>query len=376
MAVSVYATKKGPRFNVEAWVRGKIVAQRAGFLSREEAKAWEEQTKAEYIAAQQAQAATGQNPTPAAASSTTQPEGLASYQAAAQYLLDIENRVGPGTFNNKKTVLQKFLAHVGPHTPLTAVTKEAIKEFLAGAARDSKKKANSYRTQISGLFTWACREELARSNPVSRVQPYPVEKYVRRVPTAEAIESVLAQANEFEHDFITAFLHTGARHSEMRLLRWQDVDFDRGIVRLWTSKRKGGNKESRALALSPTFRAILERLHKARSAGCEYVFVNPHTGTSYGRQSRAVKYMFEQLCMKAGVQHFTAHSLRHYVATYFSNDPRRAQKILGHNNLSTTEIYLHELGVDTGAIDVFERITNGFTNRKIECTHHHDSIIQ
>jgi integrase len=54
---------------------------------------------------------------------------------------------------------------------------------------------------------------------------------------------------------------------------------------------------------------------------------------------------------------FTAHCLRHFVATHF-HDARRAQKILGHGNIRTTEIYLHELEVDTGAADIFESITH------------------
>ena len=71
------------------------------------------------------------------------------------------------------------------------------------------------------------------------------------------------------------------------------------------------------------------------------------------------------LCARAGVAHFSAHSLRHFMATHF-DDPHRAQKVLGHKNLRTTEIYLHELGVDRKAADVFESITNGksSTNEK------------
>ena len=71
------------------------------------------------------------------------------------------------------------------------------------------------------------------------------------------------------------------------------------------------------------------------------------------------------LCKRAEVAHFGAHSLRHFLATGF-NDPYRAQKVLGHQNLKTTEIYLHELGVDRGAAGIFEAITNGVTNELSE----------
>ncbi|HIW79410.1 MAG TPA: hypothetical protein H9874_09755, partial [Candidatus Bilophila faecipullorum] len=58
-----------------------------------------------------------------------------------------------------------------------------------------------------------------------------------------------------------------------------------------------------------------------------------------------------------------AHSLRHFMATHF-DDPHRAQKVLGHKNLRTTEIYLHDLGVDRKAAGIFESITNEITNGK------------
>ena len=43
-------------------------------------------------------------------------------------------------------------------------------------------------------------------------------------------------------------------------------------------------------------------------------------------------------------------------------DPRRAQKVLGHMNIRTTEIYLHDLGVDREAAGIFEDITHGITH--------------
>jgi integrase len=139
------------------------------------------------------------------------------------------------------------------------------------------------------------------------------------------------------------------------------VDIDRGVVRLWTSKRRGGNRESRTIALSDTLKEIFSRLNGIRTGGEVYVFTNPRTGLGYTRQSREMKYLFQRVCAKAEVPLFTAHCLRHFVATPF-NDPRRAQKILGHENLKTTEIYLHDLGVDMGAADIFESITHEITH--------------
>jgi integrase len=118
-----------------------------------------------------------------------------------------------------------------------------------------------------------------------------------------------------------------------------------------------------ALAMSDTLHGIISRLSEQRIGGEMHVFTNPLTGHGYTRRSRVLKNLFQSVCAKAGVPLSTAHSLRHYVATHF-NDPRRAQKILGHMNLRTTEIYLHDLGVDRGAAEIFESHTHEITHER------------
>ena len=136
-------------------------------------------------------------------------------------------------------------------------------------------------------------------------------------------------------------------------MAWEDVDLPHRTVTLWTSKRRGGNSEPRKIAMSETLYELLEKLNGQRTGAEAYVFTDPKTGTAYTRTCNKIKFFMGNLCARAGVAHFSAHSLRHFMATHF-DDPHRAQKVLGHKNLRTTEIYLHELGVDRKAADVFE----------------------
>lgn len=119
--------------------------------------------------------------------------------------------------------------------------------------------------------------------------------------------------------------------------------------------------EPRKIAMSATLYDVLNRLNAQRTAAEKYVFTSPKTGTAYTRTCNRIKYLMRNLCKRAEVAHFGAHSLRHFLATNF-RDPQRAQDILGHQNPKTTRIYLHELEVDRKAAEIFQTITNQITN--------------
>lgn len=91
------------------------------------------------------------------------------------------------------------------------------------------------------------------------------------------------------------------------------------------------------------------------------LYVDPKTGKQIVDQFQYRKTIIKTLCKKADVENFTYHALRHSGASIMDNNsvPIGAiQKILGHENRTTTEIYLHSIGrTEQEAISVFERAT-------------------
>jgi len=343
MAVSKYQTKNGPRWIADVYQDGIRIGRKAGFRTRRDALAWEEEQK----------------------TCRTQPEDLGLRDVCTAHLLYCESRLKPNTISYKKTAYRRFIEYTGAMTLFREIDKAAIDSFVEAVAKMiSKKTANKYKTELSSLWAWAGKEGYTIGNPPRQIDAYAVKKAVKYIPPAADIKSLLSVAKPgFEHDFLTCLLHTAARISEIRVLTWEDVDLDRRIITLWTSKRRGGNMEARKIAMSETLDSVLSRLRSIRARDERYVFTDPKTGTAYTRTSNRIKYFMRDLCLRAGVPHFGAHSLRHFIATGF-HDPYRAQKVLGHQNLKTTEIYLHDLGVDREAATIFEDITNRITNEK------------
>lgn len=341
MAVSKYQTKKGPRWLVELYENGERIGSKAGFKSRREALSWEEEQR----------------------TSQKKQEDLALRDVCTAHMLYCENRLKPNTLSYKKTAYRRFIEYCGPMVAFSKIDKAVIDGFVEAVSKMiSKKTANKYKTELSALWAWANKEGYATGNPPQQIDAYAVKKAVKYVPPADDIKKLLEAARPgFEHDFLVCLLHTAGRISEIRNLAWEDIDLTRRIVTLWTSKRRGGNMESRKLAMSDTLHEVLSSLSAQRKNGEKYVFNDPATGTAYTRTCNRIKYLMRDLCKRAEIPHFGAHSLRHFLATGF-HDPYRAQKVLGHQNLRTTEIYLHDLGVDRGAAEVFENITNQITN--------------
>jgi integrase len=137
-----------------------------------------------------------------------------------------------------------------------------------------------------------------------------------------------------------AYLHLAARKSELFQLKWDDVDFAHGRVRLGTRKRSDGTLEYDWLPLTDDlFNAFF--IHRQGAAG-EWVFPNPKTGEPYKWR----RTWMGDLCKKAKVRAFGIHAIRHLTASMLAqNDVPmvQIQAILRHKTLATTERYIKRL---------------------------------
>lgn len=349
MAITKYQTKSGPRWRVEIWEGKKRLASKAGFIKKRDAATWQRKTMDQIV------------------KDNHESLTLMLSRMFDEYVRDCYARMRPATVGQKKTVYAAFAEFLGKDFPYDTIDVEIAREFLARTAeRTTNIMANRYRRDLAACWNWHKQAETINCNPWSKIRPYPEERKVKYVPPAEDIDAVRMAADPESRDFIDCLYFLAARQGEIINLTWEDINFDRKSVTLWTRKRRGGGREARNLAMSESLYAILERRWKQRDKQSTYVFVNPETGNKYQRQNRFVKLMFTRLCDRAGVKHFSAHAIRHHVSSRLNDSqkatPRQIQKYLGHKRLDTTEIYLHELEIDRGIADVLEFSTHDSTH--------------
>ncbi|MFA4901889.1 MAG: site-specific integrase [Desulfobaccales bacterium] len=176
---------------------------------------------------------------------------------------------------------------------------------------------------------------------------------------------VLLAANPDTQDYLVAIKETMARMGEINRLVWDDVDFEHRIVVLYTRKKKGGHLTPRKIPMTTRLYSLLGVRYKNRDKTKPWVFWGRHWSSKAGRfvegpyQHR--KDLMATLCQRAGVRHFGFHALRHFGASILerANVPIGSiQRILGHENRTTTEIYLHSIGeAEREAMEMFEMAT-------------------
>jgi len=270
---------------------------------------------------------------------------------ATQYLQDCKARMQTNTWRAKAKYYADFVAWNKGDIEADKVTVFMLNQYLLYIHdQHGAKRANRDMKDIKAMYNWAIlQEELGVSkNPAKPIQEFPEDPADKYVPPPEDIEKVLMAANQEEMDLLICLYHTGGRISEIRRLTWEDVNFEKRSVTLWTRKRRGGQLEADKLAMSEKLYQVLTRRWRDRNKESAYVFCR-EDGTCHTKDGK-LRHLMEDLCARAKVKPFGFHAIRHHVASIIADSGKatlgQIQKFLRHRRQSTTEKYLHELTRD------------------------------
>jgi len=276
--------------------------------------------------------------------------GITFSVVANEYLDEAERRFAKKTYDDKARCYRRFISSMGDK-PIDRVSSLDVDRFLKTCR--SNNAFNVAKKDLGALFAYALKRKYVRENPVSEIDPMPHTPARKLVPTNEQVGRMLMAARVDEKPFILTILYTFARSDEINRLTWDDVNFERKTVTLWTRKRKGGSYESDTMAMPDALRDILQGLHKKRTSS-PYVFNNPETGTRYRRRGKMMKSIckraFDPECKKLADYEgpvFGFHSLRHFALSAVSDAGKHTLKTMQglarHKRMATTERYLHSL---------------------------------
>jgi len=253
------------------------------------------------------------------------------------------------------------------------ITGDMVQEFVLGRKRVSPNTANKDIRYLRSTFNFGKKKKWIKENPTDGIDFFPVEKRIKYVPSSMDIDKVIGIADSDTKDYLCVIRETMARVSEVNRLVWGDITFDDRSLVLYTRKKKGGHLTPRKIPMTNKLYDVLWRRYLGRDTTKPWVFWHQFVSSKtkeekvgpYSERKRIMK----TLCQKAGVRYFRFHALRHSGASVMDNNNvslGAIQRILGHENRTTTEIYLHSLGEsERKAIEVFENA------RKISHTDSH-----
>jgi len=234
-------------------------------------------------------------------------------------------------------------------TPLTALTPAMVRRFL-GALHGRGLSGRSLARMLSG---WRCfyrfaldREPSLKQDPCAGLR---APKSVRRLPAAlspdEAVRLVAIEGSDplavRDRALFELAYSSGLRVSELAGLDVSAVDLATGEVRVWGK----GSKERIVPVGGPARDAI--RVWLAVRAGLDSAEPEAMFLSRSGRRiaPRAIQRRLAAWALKRGLtRHVHPHMLRHSFASHLlqsSADLRAVQEMLGHANISSTQVYTH-----------------------------------
>jgi integrase len=260
------------------------------------------------------------------------------------YLTQSQRRHASKTFRYKKFVYAGFLKHSGD-LPVSKITPYLVQSYLQ--TRPSNSNYNRHRKDLGALFEYARRVLGAiQVNPCDVIDKLPEEKAPNKIPTQEEFVKLITQAGEDERPLLIVLSYTAARIDEALRLKWEDVNFEHGFIRLWTRKTKDGAYRGREIPMRGFMKGFMLDLWKKRSQD-QWVFWNKKSGF---RLKHWPKFM-KSLCRRLGIPHYGFHSIRHFVSSYLLDREKIGKptvgRMLGHQSLSTTDIYAHSINVNS-----------------------------
>jgi site-specific recombinase XerD len=160
------------------------------------------------------------------------------------------------------------------------------------------------------------------------------EKILPKVISKEKIKKMIESTGNLKHKLIIKLIYSsGLRLQELIDLKRKNIDFDRNLIYII----KGKGKKDRITLISENLRLDLLKYYSNYNFSTEYIF----EGRNGKYTKKSVQKVLDSLSKKIGTK-ITPHMLRHSFATHLleqGTDIRHIQKLLGHSDLSTTEIY-------------------------------------
>ena len=284
----------------------------------------------------------------------------------------MENGLSENTLSAYRNDLANFAFWLNEnHQSLMKVDAEIIQRFLAYNYHLQQKRRSVARllSTLRRFYHYACRESQIREDPTRLLESPKGEHSLPSSLNEQQVDDLLAAPDTSDslglrdRAMLEILYATGLRVSELINLQTSQISLQQGVIRVIGK----GDKERLVPVGEIALEWLIEYMQKSRPellskvarnkteiSQCSEIFVT-RRGSAMSRQ--AFWYMVKRYALIAAIpsEKLSPHTLRHAFATHLLNhgaDLRVVQMLLGHSDISTTQIYTHV--ADQRLIDMYQ----------------------
>lgn len=268
-----------------------------------------------------------------------------------EFLRRIKLNCKNSTIANYDGYLSRWIPKSWATKTINEITTDEVYQMIqATSVRLGSISQKNILKMLRKIFQTAVDEGIMARNPAKGII-VKVPQAMQKVLTAREVDELLQNAKDTNHRFYEVWffaLQTGMRSGEMYAVKWNDVDFDAGIISVnkqWTSKdgfHELKTGDWRVVPISDDLKDLLIEL----KANAQSEFVLPRLQEWFrGDQAMVLK----NFCQSIGITPVKFHDLR---ATFITNMLAqgvplvKVMAVVGHKQMETTDMYLRLAGVD------------------------------
>ena len=268
------------------------------------------------------------------------------YQIIGEYLeyLELEKGLSQNTIDAYRRDLENFVDSINVES-IIQITRLQINSYIRTLKEKNYAPSSIIRkvATLRGFFKWAVSVNIIQLNPASTLEQPKVPKRLPKVVSIKEIEQMLHNnLTPLEHVIMELLYSCGLRVSELVNLKLTDIDLSSKYVRCF-----GKGSKERIIPIGETAKQTVKEYLPQR----DFLIKKYNLSTKKllildnGRMvNRQDVYTFIHSQGKLIHKSISPHTLRHSFATHLIEngaDLRIVQELLGHSDVSTTQLYTH-----------------------------------
>ena len=266
------------------------------------------------------------------------------YQIIAQYLeyLELEKGLSQNTIDAYRRDLSEFSQGIDE---ISNIDRMIINMFVRKLREKKLAPTSIIRklASIRGFFKWAASSGIIDKNPASTLEQPNIPQHLPKVVSIKEIDEMLHNnLTPLQHVIMELLYSCGLRVSELVNLKVNDIDMASKYVRCF-----GKGSKERIIPMGETAKSVIKDYMPQRDLILKKYNLNTKRLliSDSGRQiTRQDVYSFIHAQGKLIHKNISPHTLRHSFATHLLEngaDLRVVQELLGHSDVSTTQLYTH-----------------------------------